>query len=288
MENKRIKAAFVVLHYKAVEDTKECIKSILENVDARDVHIIVVDNHSPDNSGKVLCNEYKDNNFVTVIKNEKNLGFSNGNNIGYKYAKYTLNAEYIILCNNDILLFQKNFIKKLDEEFNNSKFAVLGPMVLTKDGRYTSSPSRITPLDKDQVENLLKYYLWCYRFNKVHLLKMYYLWRKLIGKKSVKTFNRYYQKQYDVSIHGCFMAFSRIYIDSFDGLNENTFMYGEEEILYKTILNYKMKSVYTPEIIVYHKEDASTDSVHKSNHSKKEFYYKNMVKSTKVLLELYK
>lgn len=287
MENKRTKIAFVVLHYRAIEDTRECIQSIFENIDCKEVHVVVVDNCSPDDSGKILYEEFKDNKLVTVIRNEKNLGFSNGNNVGYKYAKYTLNVEYIVLCNNDILLIQKDFVKKIDEEFQNSKFAVLGPMVLTKDGRYTSSPSRIDPLSKVQVEELLKYYSNCYKFNEAHLLKVYYLWRKLTGKKNKKTFNKYYQKQYNVSVHGCFIVFSKIYVDVFDGLNENTFMYGEEEILYKTLLNYKMKSIYTPEILVYHKEDTSTNLVHRSNYSKKGFYYKNMIKATKVLLKLY-
>ena len=288
MENNKTKIAFVVLHYRAIEDTRECIRSILEHIENDGVHVIVVDNCSPDGSGQSLYDEYRKNAFVTVIRNDKNLGFANGNNVGYKYAKDVLNAEYIVLCNNDILVFQKDFVERLDLEFQDSHFAVLGPMILTKDGKFTSSPSRVKPLNKADVEELLKYYTWCYRFNKVFMLKFYYLWRKLRGKKKVKTFNEYYKKQYNVSLHGCFMVFSRVYINEFDGLNDSTFMYGEEEILYKMILDHKMKSVYTPEIAVFHKEDASTNSVHKSGHSKKDFYYRNLVKSTRVLLDLYK
>lgn len=287
MESKNVKIAFVILHYKAIEDTRQCIKSILENVDKKYVHLVVVDNGSPDDSGRILCNEYKKNDLVTIICNKKNVGFSNGNNVGYRYAKKVLTAEYIVLCNNDIILFQNDLIEKIDKEFQCSNFAVLGPMILTKDGKFTSSPSRIAPLNKKEVKELLKYYTWCYRFNKVYLLRVYYLWRKLCRKKKMKDFKECYKKQYDVSVHGCFMVFSKIYIDEFDGLNENTFMYGEEEILYKTLLDHKMRIVYTPEIAVYHKEDVSTNSVHKSNHCKQDFYYRNIVKSTKILLDLY-
>ena len=76
---------FVVLHYKTYEETKETIESILSlPQEGRDVAIVVVDNASHNFSYEKLMEEYKDNGIVSFIKNEKNLGFSGGNNVGYR------------------------------------------------------------------------------------------------------------------------------------------------------------------------------------------------------------
>lgn len=51
-----MKFSFVILHYlqKSVEDTIECIESILNNIDYNDYNIVVVDNGSKDRSGEIL------------------------------------------------------------------------------------------------------------------------------------------------------------------------------------------------------------------------------------------
>lgn len=285
MEQK-VKIVFVILHYMAIEDTKECIKSIIEHTKEEETHIVVVDNNSPDGSGKILEALYNENAKITVICNNENLGFAKGNNIGYAYAKKVLKPQYIVLCNNDILLLEDGILSKLDEEYAKSEFALLGPLVLTRDGYYTSNPSRIAPIDKNEVRELLRYYENCLVANRFHVLPFYYLYRKIFYRKK-KIMSESYKKQYGVSLHGCFMVFSEKYIDVMDGLNSETYMYGEEEILYKMIQKNNMVSVYTPEIIIYHKEDVSTDTIYKSKRKKKDFYYSNLVQSTKVLLGLY-
>ena len=83
------------------------------------------------------------------------------------------------------------------------------------------------------------------------------------------------------------MVFSREYIDRFDGLCDKTFMYGEEDILYQSLINNKLKSVYDPSYAIYHKEDVSTDTAQKSGRKKREFYYKNLIASIKILISMY-
>lgn len=288
MEKQKIDLAFVILHYLAIEDTIECVESIIEHNETNRIHIIIVDNASPDKSGDVLEEKYRELSYVTVIKNEKNLGFANGNNVGFRYAKENFDYKYIILSNNDIIIFQDEMTKKLDEEFSKSKFAVLGPMVLTKDGRYSSSPSRMKPLTKKEAEDFLKDYQNFLRFQNLHLRWLYILYRKYVLKKGRKPkICDHYKKYYNVSVHGCFMVFSHEYSDRFDGLDNRTFMYGEEDILFQTVIKNDLTMVYDPDIVIYHKEDASTDKLHKSGRKKREFYYKNLIDSLKVLLTLY-
>jgi GT2 family glycosyltransferase len=49
---------------------------------------------------------------LILIKNDKNYGFAEGNNIGIRYALNVLNPEYILLLNNDTIV-DKNFLSEL-------------------------------------------------------------------------------------------------------------------------------------------------------------------------------
>ena len=288
MEKKKIDIAFVILHYMAANDTVECVESVMAHNDTDRIHIIVVDNASPDGSGEKLRQRYENEKCVTVICNEKNLGFANGNNVGFRYAKENFDCRYIVLSNNDIIIFQDEMLRRLDEEYEKSRFAVWGPMVLTKDGRYGSSPSRMKPLTKAEAEDFLRDYENFLKFQNMHLRWLYIIYRKKILKRGRRPkLCDHYRKYYDVSIHGCFMVFSREYIDRFDGLCDKTFMYGEEDILYQSLINNKLKSVYDPSYAIYHKEDVSTDTAQKSGRKKREFYYKNLIASIKILISMY-
>ena len=151
MKNKEYKFAFVVLHYITVQDTIECVESILNNIDYQNYIIIIVDNGSKNNSGELLKNKYSDNPKIKVIISKKNLGFAKGNNLGYNFAKYKMDSDFIALINNDTILEQKNFITKIVDKYTNVKFHILGPDILsTKDGIH-QNPRPLTLQKKDEI-----------------------------------------------------------------------------------------------------------------------------------------
>lgn len=53
---KKIKVAFVILHYQAIEMTIKCINSLYKTFDISENFIVVVDNASPNKSGNELIN----------------------------------------------------------------------------------------------------------------------------------------------------------------------------------------------------------------------------------------
>lgn len=67
----------------------------LKNQAYSNFEVIVVDNGSTDNSIKMLEEKYPG--FVKIIKNNKNLGFAEGNNIGIRSSQ----GEFIATLNND-------------------------------------------------------------------------------------------------------------------------------------------------------------------------------------------
>ena len=93
------KVAIIILNWNNYADTKECLKS-LENLTYPNYEIIVVDNGSTDGSAARLEAEFPQFKF---IKNEENLGFAGGNNVGIKYA-LEQGANYVLLLNNDTIV----------------------------------------------------------------------------------------------------------------------------------------------------------------------------------------
>lgn len=66
---------------------------------------------------------------LILIKNEKNYGFAEGNNIGMRYALKTLNPDYILLLNNDTVV-DKEFLTKLIHETEKNKLIGLASPII--------------------------------------------------------------------------------------------------------------------------------------------------------------
>lgn len=130
-----MKISYVILHYMAGRDTIECVQSILNSsVQSRhQIHIIVVDNGSTNNSYSMIQKAFENNDKVVFIHSKCNLGFAKGNNLGFRYAKEKCNADFIVLLNNDTIIQQNNFNEILIEKYEEKQYAVLGPDILTLD-----------------------------------------------------------------------------------------------------------------------------------------------------------
>jgi len=66
---------------------------------------------------------------LIFIKNEKNFGFAEGNNIGMRYALKALNPDYILLLNNDTVV-DKRFLDELVKVAeSDEKIGIVGPKI---------------------------------------------------------------------------------------------------------------------------------------------------------------
>lgn len=286
----KYKYTFVILHYHTIEDTKKCVESIFEKCKNKNVEVVIVDNASKNDTGKELEEFYKENNKMHIIINDENLGFARGNNIGFKYAKEKLNADFIIMCNNDTYLLQDNFLDLIIEEFGNSDFAVLGPRILlpsNKTNPVIKKLPTVKQLKRHLIKTTLSYITSLLYINKLYtflkeLLKRILRKTKLNNQEVTEQVNKRYE---NIVLHGCFFIFSKNYIEKFDGLDERTFLYKEEELLALRLKNNNLKSVYNPKIEIFHNEDSATNAITKNDRKKKIFVCKNQIKSTKILIE---
>lgn len=282
---------FVVLHYKTLEDTIECIKS-LESIDYNKIKIVIVDNASNNGSIESLEDKYKNNNKIHIIKSKINLGFAKGNNLGFIYAKEKLNANYICLLNNDTIINDKNFVNKCIEEYYKEDYHILGPDIISLvDFKHQNLHKNSVWTIKDSITDIImtSTYIYMPIVNRV-IRKT----RKIISnikkdkkQNQVNCENKKIILKNDKQgvLHGCCLIFSPIYVERFDGLYNKTFMYREEVILNLIAHKLNLKMEYNPELKVFHKEGSSTKFVY--NDKKKEMNkYKFYLKSSKLLLKL--
>ncbi|MBI5680684.1 MAG: glycosyltransferase family 2 protein [Methanobacterium sp.] len=67
---------------------------------------------------------------LILIKNDKNYGFAEGNNIPMRYALKALKTEYILLLNNDTVVKPEFLNELIDVGECNEKVGILGPKLL--------------------------------------------------------------------------------------------------------------------------------------------------------------
>lgn len=101
-----MKVSIIIVNYNGKHLLKDCLDSVLRQ-SFIDFELILVDNGSKDGSVDYVVTNYTDERIKMALSKE-NLGFSGGNNLGYKYAA----GEYIVLLNNDTVV-DVNWLREL-------------------------------------------------------------------------------------------------------------------------------------------------------------------------------
>jgi hypothetical protein len=89
--------SIIILNYNGLKFASECVRSVLES-DYSNFEVILVDNGSVDGSYEVLTQSFGMIPKVRIVRNLANLGFAEGNNVGYRSSK----GDIVIFLNIDI------------------------------------------------------------------------------------------------------------------------------------------------------------------------------------------
>lgn len=120
--------SIIVLNYFGEKIIEATLNSLLNlNYPKNRYEIIVVDNNSKDKSREILTRYSNQNKKIRLFFQNKNLGFSKGNNIGIKKSK----GEYVALLNNDCVV-ESNWLGELVKTATKDKkiFAVNSKILL--------------------------------------------------------------------------------------------------------------------------------------------------------------
>jgi len=128
------KVAIIILNWNGLSDTLQCLES-LKRIEYPNYWVVVIDNGSSSNDAEIIEEKFGD--FVCVIKEEKNLGFGGGCNVGIRWALHS-GAEYVLLLNNDTVVDSDFLTELVSVAQNDVHIGIVGPKVY-----YYEKPKRI-------------------------------------------------------------------------------------------------------------------------------------------------
>ena len=234
------KVSVIILNYNNSQDTIKCLESIYKNIKYKRIQVIVIDNGSKTEDVLILkkwfnsqdiesifCHKghYSYNNEpfkreLIFIENQENLGFAGGNNIGIKYA-LNCGADYVWLLNNDTIIDKDALIELI----------------------------KLAEIDKKI--GMVSSKLYCYHDPK----KVQYNGEKVVyeGMEDVKG---ELPKPTNFAT-GCSLLMRRKFIENVGLLDEDYFLYFEDNDISTRALKAGWKVYYNPYSKIYHKGGAS-------------------------------
>jgi GT2 family glycosyltransferase len=275
---------FVVLHYNNYADTIACVNSILNIAHRDDYHIIIVDNASPNNSFGYLQKEFEGYSKVTLVLTTENKGYSGGNNVGIKRLK-EMAITKIVIATNDTEIISVNLLDEFDK-IDSDSVGIVGTDVIALDGEH-QNPLYYKPT--------ILYFLNLYFYSQMFWIRSrVYNCLPIVNRIRRSFTSRSVQKIDDNSslmsrssvymLHGCFFYLTKGYVEKIGLLDENLFMYGEEDLLSWNCERYGLERIYLPNLRVLHKDGLSTKEVYKEG--KEEFVRQMTIKSNQYLKKI--
>lgn len=222
-----MKNGIVILNYNDSDNTKLILEEIkdFKILDA----IIVVDNHSTDQSVEVL--KKFENKKIKIVEANENKGYAAGNNVGIKYLIDHFEVDNIIISNPDIIVTEKE-IEKLIKDLEDKRISVIAPQI--KEPLGISRGWKLPTFLSELVSNIP-----FFRRFEFSLLK----YPKEEYKKKLT--------QVDV-VKGCFFIIKKEVLEDIGLFDENTFLYYEEIIMAKKLQEKGYTTYVDNEVKVIH------------------------------------
>jgi len=288
---------FLILHYETLEDTLKCIESILALDQIKiPIHIVVVDNGSKDASYEALQQRYTNDAMVTLLSTGKNLGFSAGNNYGYKNFPNREKLELLIVCNSDIIFHQKSFIRKALHLWKEVPFEILGPDIYSYwcCFKVHQSPKRMNHYKITALTGILKKWEEEYKILSGELpnehpavrdcLKDRKPWWKQVLSWCKQSLNNHKKEQ--AFLQGSCLIFSKNYMERYQKLfDPEPFLYFEESFLFLRAQRDGLRICYNPRIKVIHNEQSSIKRMLSDDRRREIFRREQLLKSGYMYLE---
>lgn len=218
--------AIIVLNWNGRTLLKECLES-LSSLDYPNYKVIVVDNASEDGSPEFVESHFPN---IHLIRNEKNLGFAEGNNVGIRFA-LALGADYVVLLNNDTQV-ERDFLTYLIKRGEEDKeIGVLGGKVLMY-----FAPHIINSTG-------------------VNLNRIAFGWDRDFGEEAYLTER---ERGEVLAVSGCLMAIKKEVFEKIGLFDPKYFAYYEDvDFCIRVWKHTSFRVEYVPESLIYHKFSSS-------------------------------
>jgi hypothetical protein len=234
MKNKKL--FLIILNWNGGEMTLDSLRSVREVKKTNlDLTTVVVDNGSVDNSVEKILKRYPE---VRVIRNEKNLGFAEGNNVGIR-AALAEGADFICLLNNDTRVAPDFLVELVKAAETDEKIGVVGGKIYFEKG-YEFHKERYSKQERGKV-------IW-YAGGQVDWQNVY------ASHRGVDEVDR---GQYDKAeetdyVNGCLMLIKRKVLEKVGLIDSKYYLYFEENDFCQRVKKAGFKLFYAPKATIWH------------------------------------
>ena len=240
-----MKLSIVIVNYNVKYFLEQCLDSVFLAIKNIKAEIIVVDNHSSDDSKKYLTSLFPT---IKFIENKENVGFSKANNQAIARAR----GEYILLLNPDTVIGENSLTNICRFMDKNPQAGAVGVKMLDGYGRFLAESKRGFPSPWNS-------------FCKITGLSKLFPFSKYFGGYHLKYLDKNAIHAVDV-LAGAFMMVRKKAIEKAGYLDEKFFMYGEDIDWSYRISCSGYTNYYFPEPIIHYKGESTKKDINYVTH----------------------
>jgi GT2 family glycosyltransferase len=225
-EPARLDISIIIVSFNTRDVLLDCLTSVYAQTGGISYEVIVVDNASSDDTPDSVPEKFPD---VRLIRNDVNKGFSAANNQGICES----GGKWIALLNPDTRLIENSFQNICGYLQEHSEFSILGPSIIDEKGQ--QSPTRLwedTPNDA--------------------------AWKILGLYNRNDELQRMADTKEALVISGCCFVINRELFEEVGLLDENYFLYNEEDDFCRRARERGKRICFFPETSIQHLLGIST------------------------------
>ena len=237
------KVGIVILHYKGIKDTIQCLDSVLNAEDkGLEIKLFLVNNNPEERLSRDILETSK----ITLLNSAENTGFAGGNNLGIKRI-LSWRADYLVLLNNDTRVSKSlltNLVKQAEE---SEKIGLVSPKIYFEKG-YEFHKDRYK---RDQLGKVI----W-YAGGKID-------WQNMLGKHmGVDEVDKgQFDKEKEINFAtGCCLLIKREVLERIGLFDEKLFLYQEDLDFSIRARKAGYRILYFPKAYLWHKNSGSSGS----------------------------
>lgn len=217
----------ITINYKAPNATVAFLASVTQLEEFQRAYVMIVENGSEDGSAQHLRPLVAGCANVELMESPTNRGYFGGAKWAFQtYLEKATLPDWVIVCNNDIVFDDPQFLSKLLQRDPNSAGVI--------------APAIIAELTKADCNPFMRY-----RPTWLQLLRMriwhssyYFMWVKQMFSPYVRSVRHFFSPQLPAvscnqkgdiyGAHGAFFIFSRSYFEAGGFIDDEHFLYAEE------------------------------------------------------------
>jgi len=213
------KLSIIIVNYQSELYLQKCLDSLFWYNLGIDFEIVIVNNDEKEKLEKIKTQFPK----VVLINSPKNNGFGVACNLGANHSQ----GDLLFFLNPDTEILSNNLSVLLDKFIKNEKIGVLGPKLVTTEGK-------IQP--------------WCAG-------KDFSFWELIKNNFGVIASRKIWESESEIQadwVSGAALLMRRELFDKIGGFDENFFMYGEDVDLCRRIREKKYEVRLCPQVSILH------------------------------------